>query len=53
MEHFLDTDITQSPVGHSKCFGSMRHLTRARAGPQTGMKSDLMAQCVRTIFQLH
>lgn len=56
MEHFLDMDrpyITQSPVGHCKCFGSMRHVTRAHAGPQTGMKSDLMAQRVRTIFQLH
>lgn len=56
VEHFLNTDrpyITQSPAGHCKCFESMRHLTRARAGLQTGMKPDLVAQCVRTIFQLY
>lgn len=56
MEHFLNTDrpyITQSPVGHCKCFESMRHLTKACAGPQTGMKPDLAAQCVTTVFQMH
>ena len=31
----------------------MRHLTRVRAGPWTGMKPDHGAQCVTTIFQLH